>query len=102
MSNALEAVNYVMSQLDSSKKFMFPRTTLLEKIHRTHVLKPGRPTVQTQEEEALIAKSHRTVSDWGFPMTQEDVCQIISKSTGRRLCTLLCSKEQIKYSLSNQ
>lgn len=79
MAKAVKAVQQGMSQLAASKKFKVPRTTLLEKIHQKHPLKPGRPTVLTQEEEVLIAKTLRTVSDWGFPMTQADVRQVISK-----------------------
>lgn len=53
MKKALEAVKNGMSQKAASERFKIPRITLLDKVHGNHLLKPGHPTVLTEEEELL-------------------------------------------------
>lgn len=56
-----------------------PRTTLIDKLQETHPAAPGRPCVLTREEEQLLAKTLGVVNDWGFPMTHEDIRQVVTK-----------------------
>lgn len=79
MDKAIDAVKKGMSKLQASQKFKVPRTTLIDKLQETHPAAPGRPCVLTREEEQLLAKTLGVVNDWGFPMTHEDIRQVVTK-----------------------
>lgn len=79
MEKAIEAVKKGMSKSRASLKFKVPRTTLIDKISGTHLLKPGRPCILTVEEEQMIAKTVGAVSNWGFPMTHQDIRIVVAK-----------------------
>lgn len=38
---------------------------------------PGHPTVFTPEEEELLVKTLRRVSDWGFPFAKSDIREVL-------------------------
>lgn len=88
IAKAIEAVQKGMSKLEASRKFKVPRTTLIDKIHGHHPLTPGRPCVLTSEEERLIANTLGTVNDWGFPMTHQDIRQVIAKFVTKQRRTI--------------
>ncbi|XP_045761191.1 uncharacterized protein LOC123876139 [Maniola jurtina] len=66
----------LLTQSAAAKKYKINRTTILNKIHHQHELKPGHPTVLTPETEKLIADTLKILTDWGVPFTKRDI-QII-------------------------
>lgn len=72
-------VNEGWSLNRSSKEFGVVFGTLYDKYKGMHSNKHDRQTVFTKEEEYAIIKSNVMCSDWGFPLSIEDV-QMVTKS----------------------
>ena len=52
---------------------------MIDKICENYPLKLGRLCVLTVEEEQLIAKTLGAVSNWGFPLTHQDIRLVVAK-----------------------
>ncbi|KAK9746378.1 hypothetical protein QE152_g6142 [Popillia japonica] len=79
MEKAIESVKKGISKFRASQNFKVLRTTLIDKIRESRPLKSSRPCVLTADNEQLIAKTLGVVSDWGFPVTQQDIRQVVAK-----------------------
>lgn len=74
LKECLDAVkNKSMSQRKAAEFYNNPRSTIKLKLKKKHQKKPGGPTVFTEEEERCFVDHILTLSENGFPMTQEDL-----------------------------
>lgn len=79
LDQALVAVRGGMSQAQASRRFKIPRGTIQNKLFARHNKAYGHPTVFSKEEEQLLTHTLTTVSNWGFPLTQEDIREVLHK-----------------------
>ncbi|KAK3931060.1 Pogo transposable element with KRAB domain [Frankliniella fusca] len=54
-----------------------PRTTLRSKLKSMYSEKVGRPTALTDLEENTLSEGLQLCGEWGFPLTSEDVCDVV-------------------------
>ena len=79
LQRALDAVKKGASVRQASTRFGIPKTTLLSKTKNTYSDKLGRPTALYESEESILAEGLVLCGHWGFPMTIEDVCDLVQK-----------------------
>lgn len=60
----------------ASMKYAISKGTLSHKINKKHIKSIGRSRVLSLIEEESIVKHVVAVSEWGFPFTQMDLCQL--------------------------
>ena len=80
LNNAILAVRngIIKTCYAAAKEFQVPRKTLSDKLRRLHPKPIGRPTVFVETEERLFADMVETLGDWGFPVTVDDIKDIIA------------------------
>lgn len=62
----------------ASKRYGIAKGTLVNKLKNKHSNKVGRPLVLTTIEEISIVNHLVTVSDWGFPFSKADLCNLVN------------------------
>ena len=55
------------------------RTTLRRKLLGVNGKSHGRPTALSQTEEDILVEGLIVCGDWGFPMTSDDVCDLVQQ-----------------------
>lgn len=79
--NLLKAIQQIqkgkISINRASKDYGIAKGTLINKIRNKHTNKVGRPLVLTKNEEYCIVQHMIAVSEWGFPFTRADLCQLV-------------------------
>jgi hypothetical protein len=77
ISQALQLVNDKTMTLNAAaKKYGIPNTILFDRV-KFRTEKVGRPTVLTEEEEAIIVERLLVLSVWGFPLNTNDLKHLI-------------------------
>nr|XP_039250194.1 uncharacterized protein LOC120327898 [Styela clava] len=66
-----------MSYAKAAKRNALKRSTLYDKMKKTHTKSIGRPTGLTNEEEKRFANSLEIIARWGYPIGPEDMCNIV-------------------------
>lgn len=77
-----------ITQRQAEKEYNIPRRTLTNKLGGKHKGKTGRPTVFSIEEEKSFVKCTIQLSDYGFPISEEDLRHIVAaylQKTGRNV-----------------
>jgi hypothetical protein len=78
LSKAIREIgNKKISINAASKRYGIAKGTLMNKIKKKHTRKVGRPLVLTTVEELSIVHHMIIVSDWGFPFSKADLCQLV-------------------------
>jgi hypothetical protein len=65
-----------MTMNEASVKYGVPKTTLFDRL-KTTTDKVGRPTILTAEEEEIIVQRLIILGEWGFPLTTNDLKQLV-------------------------
>lgn len=60
-----------------AEKYDVPRATLSAKVRNDKAEKHGHPCALTEDEENAIVQGLILSSSWGFPLTNNDVCDIV-------------------------
>jgi hypothetical protein len=89
-----------MTMNEASVKYGVPKTTLFDRL-KSASDKVGRPTILTAEEEEIIVERLIILGEWGFPLTTNDLKQLVKaylEGAGRttRLADNLPGKDFIK------
>ena len=71
------------------------RTTLRRKLLGVNGKSHGRPTALSQTEEDILVEGLIVCGDWGFPMTSEDVCDLVQQY-------LIASNKKVSQIKSNR
>ena len=61
----------------ASDRFSVPKSTLLDRVNGGHGDQIGRPTVLTEDEEALLLEHIQLLAVWGFPFSGQDLCHFV-------------------------
>lgn len=61
----------------AAEHFNIPRRTILNKLKEKHTNKVGKPTIFSRDEEESFVSYIETLSDFGFPITTEDLRNVI-------------------------
>lgn len=77
LQNCLKAIKAGMSQRQAADAFI-PRKTLYKKLKSRHQNNLGYPSIFSQKEEDLFVSNIVTMSDYGFPLTADDLRSIVS------------------------
>uniref|UniRef100_A0A8D9BI12 HTH psq-type domain-containing protein n=1 Tax=Cacopsylla melanoneura TaxID=428564 RepID=A0A8D9BI12_9HEMI len=67
-----------ITQRQGEMEYQIPRRTLVYKLARKHSTEVGRPAVFTDAEESVFVKCTLQLSDYGFPISEEDLRYIVS------------------------
>ncbi|XP_052129196.1 uncharacterized protein LOC127750768 [Frankliniella occidentalis] len=81
ITNALKMCNKNNKSRSSIRKTAkacgIPRTTLRSKLLEMYPNKIGRPTALSNLEESALSEGLQLCEEWGFPLTAEDVCDVV-------------------------
>lgn len=66
-----------MTQEKAAEKYNVSRRTINYKLKGKHSMKPGKPPIFSLEEAAQFFKCAVQMSDFGFPITEEDLHNIV-------------------------
>lgn len=77
LASAISDVHNGMSIKKAAEKHRVPRRTLADRLSQTHGQKPGRPTVFSNSEEAMLRNCLQSVAEWGYPLSVMDFRLII-------------------------
>ena len=58
-------------------KYQEPRSTLHNRVHNGASSTVGRPIILSNEEEAIIVERSISMGTWEFPLTNEDLRELI-------------------------
>jgi transposase len=76
-----EAVNAVkvegLSLRVASERYNVPKSTIKDHLADGHGSVIGRPTVLSQEEEDQLLEKIQILAEWGFPLTERDLCHFV-------------------------
>lgn len=73
-----------MSYREASERYNIPKSTINDKIKGSHPKKHGGQTTLTKEEETQFVKAILLSAEWGFPLTELDIRQIVQHYLTRR------------------
>ncbi|XP_074040067.1 uncharacterized protein [Leptinotarsa decemlineata] len=74
----LEAIaNGEVTLREAEDVFGIPKRTICNKLKKQHCLKPGRPTVFSEEEELAVVECIIRLGDFEFPLGQKDLRMIM-------------------------
>lgn len=73
LAEAVEALNNGMSGRKCEEEFGIPRKTIVDRAKGIHGDKMGQPSILSVEEEATICDMVLLMSQWGFPLTGDDL-----------------------------
>lgn len=71
-------INGTFSQRKAAEHFNIPRRTINNKLKQQHCKMPGKQPVFSKEEEESFVSYIEAMSDYGFPLTQQDLRYIIT------------------------
>lgn len=66
-----------MTLRQASERYNIPKSTIHDKIKGSHTKKHGGQTVLTNEEETQFVEAILLSAEWGFPLTEFDIRQIV-------------------------
>ncbi|XP_062542157.1 uncharacterized protein LOC134210149 [Armigeres subalbatus] len=77
LENCLRAISEGMSHREASKTFGIPKSTIGNKLYTDKKNYPGGQCVFTSVEEEKLAKCITSMSDFGFPVNEDDLRFIV-------------------------
>jgi hypothetical protein len=66
-----------MTQREAEETSQIPRSTLKNKLKKSHPLRPGEITVLSEEAEGLIAHAAIKLSEFGFPLDRFELKKLV-------------------------
>ena len=79
LEECLESIrNGTFTQRKAASHFNIPRRTINYKLKQKHVKLPGKQPVFSREEEETFVSYIEAMSDYGFPLTQQDLSFVIT------------------------
>lgn len=73
-----------MSIRQASENYNIPKSTIHDKIKGGHTKKHGGQTLLTNEEEIQFVEAILLSAEWGFPLTEFDIRQVVQHYMTRR------------------
>lgn len=61
----------------AARNYNIAKGTLMNKVHKEHENKVGRPLALTTIKEDCIVQNIIAVREWGFPFSRADLCHLI-------------------------
>jgi transposase len=66
-----------LSLRKASEKYNVPKSTIKDYLSDGHGSAMGRPTVLSDEEEVQLLEKIEVLANWGFPLSQRDLCHFV-------------------------
>ncbi|XP_063216730.1 uncharacterized protein LOC134527736 [Bacillus rossius redtenbacheri] len=84
MAMAIRDVQEGVSSIRAAaEKHNVPKSTLADKVNCKHLMKHGRPTALSNDEEAELVRGLMISAECGFPLTPSNACDIVQSYLNR-------------------